>query len=447
MNLSTTPLLTDLYQLTMMQTYYERGMTDTAVFEFFCRKSPESRPFYVAAGLAQLLEWLEQLRFGEEDLAWARDSGHFTEEFIDRLRDFRFTGDVHAIPEGTLCFPEEPLVRVTAPLPEAQLIESRLMNIVHFQTLIATKAARCRLAAPGKQMLDFGMRRAHGAEAALFAARATYIGGFDGTATCAAGARYGVPTAGTMAHSYIQAHEDEAAALEEFALSHPNNVVLLIDTYDTERGARRVADLAPRLAEQGIQIKGVRLDSGDLAQHARTVRQILDEADLRETKIMVSGGLDEFKLARFTNDGAPIDGYGIGSKVDTSADLPFLDCAYKLQEYAGLARRKNSEGKATWPGRKQVYREFDEHGTMRRDLVTLDGEPGAGEPQLLQVMANGQTTSPAESVSEIRDRTQRNLGKLAQAQRRLDDPEPYPVEIAEPIRALAREVDRRQNRP
>ena len=256
MNLSTTPLLTDLYQLTMMQTYYERGMTDTAVFEFFCRKSPESRPFYVAAGLAQLLEWLEQLRFDEEDLAWARDSGHFTEDFIARLRGLRFTGDIHAMPEGTLCFPEEPLVRVTAPLPEAQLIESRLINIVHFQTLVATKAARCRLAAPGKQILDFGMRRAHGAEAGLFAARATHIGGFDGTATCAAGALYGIPTAGTMAHSYIQAHDDEAAALEEFALTHPNNVVLLIDTYDTERGARRVADLAPRLAERGDSDQG-----------------------------------------------------------------------------------------------------------------------------------------------------------------------------------------------
>ncbi|MCG6861595.1 MAG: nicotinate phosphoribosyltransferase, partial [Chromatiaceae bacterium] len=352
-------LLTDLYQLTMLQGYFEQGLTDTAVFEFFARDLPRDRGFYVAAGLEQLVDYLEQARFTPDELDWLKSSGRFSDAFVDWLADWRFTGDLDAMPEGTVCFPNEPLVRVTGPMAEAQLVESRLINIVHLQTLIASKAVRCVLAAPDKLLVDFGMRRAHGADAGLFAARASYIAGFAGSATVLADRLWGIPCFGTMAHSFIEAHGSEVEAFEHFARAQPNNVVLLIDTYDTETAARKLAALAPRLAEQGTPVKAVRIDSGDLNAHARQVRAILDRAGLSSIGIFCSGGLDEHDLVRLRAQGAPIDGFGIGTRLDTSADAPYLDCAYKLQEYAGLARRKRSEGKASWPGRKQVFRTRD----------------------------------------------------------------------------------------
>jgi nicotinate phosphoribosyltransferase len=267
-------LLTDLYQLTMLAGYFERGLTEKAVFELFVRDLPKDRGFYVTAGLEQLLDFLEEARFAPEDLDWLAASGRFSRDFVDWLADWSFAGDVHALPEGTVCFPNEPLVRVTAPMPQAQLVESRLINILHLQTLIASKAARCRLAAPDKLLVDFGMRRAHGAEAGLLAARASYIAGFAGSATVLADRLWGIPSFGTMAHSFIEAHDIEADAFEHFALAQPKNVVLLVDTYDTEAGAGKVAALAPRLAERGISVKAVRLDSGDLDAHSRRVRAI-----------------------------------------------------------------------------------------------------------------------------------------------------------------------------
>ena len=349
-------LLTDLYELTMLQTYYERGMVETAVFElFFRRPARGARNFLLAAGLEQALEFLEQLHVSEAELEWLANTGLFSSGFIDQLARLRFCGDVDAIPEGTPCFPDEPMIRVIAPLPEAQIVESRLMNLLHFQTLIASKAARAVLQAPGRLLVDFGLRRAHGAEAALLAARATYLAGFTGSSTVLAGQRFGVPVFGTMAHSFIQAHASELQAFEHFARSHPQGVTLLIDTYDTEAAARKLAQLGPRLVRDGIRIQAVRLDSGDLADHAFKVRGILDSAGLNEVKIFASSGLDECALRELLSvRQAPIDGFGIGSAMDTSQDLPNLDCAYKLQEYAGRARRKRSEGKATWPGRKQI---------------------------------------------------------------------------------------------
>jgi len=252
MNPSSSALFTDLYQLTMLQGYYAQGMEDTAVFEFFIRRLPASRGFLLAAGLEQVLEYLENLRFTSSELAWVKDSGFFTHDFVDALAELRFTGDVHAMQEGTAFFPDEPILRVTAPLPEAQLIESRIINLLHFQSMIASKAARCVMAAPGKMLVDFGMRRAHGAEAGLLAARANYLAGFTGSATVLAAQEFGIPVFGTMAHSYIETHDDEAEAFEHFAQSQPDNVVLLIDTYDTERGAEKVVALAPRLREQGV---------------------------------------------------------------------------------------------------------------------------------------------------------------------------------------------------
>ncbi|MGD8709879.1 MAG: nicotinate phosphoribosyltransferase, partial [Ectothiorhodospiraceae bacterium] len=349
MDISRTPLLTDLYELTMLQTYYEHGMEGRAVFEFFARDPGPSRPFLLAAGLEQALEWLQNLEFTAEECQWVRDCGHFSPAFAARLNDFHFTGEVRAMPEGTVFFPEEPILQVIAPLPEAQLVESRLMNILHFQSLIATKAARCRVAAGDRMLVDFGLRRAHGGEAGLWAARASYIAGFNATATCLANAFYGVPVAGTMAHSFILAHESEEEAFERFARSHPHNVILLIDTFDTEAAAEKVVALAPGLARDGIRVRGVRIDSGDLADHARRVRRILDDGGLQETTIFASGGLDEYGIRELVADGAPIDGFGVGSKVDTSADLAFLDSAYKLHQYEGEALSKRSEGKADLP--------------------------------------------------------------------------------------------------
>src|SRR5580658_2879320 len=281
------PLLTDLYQINMIQAYLDHGDTETAVFELFVRSLPPRRGFLIAAGLEQALDFLENLRFSEADIAWLKSTGRFGKNLIDTLAAFRFTGEVHAMAEGTVFFANEPILRITAPLPQAQFVESRLINILHFQTLVASKAARCVLAAPNKLLVDFGMRRAHGAEAGLMAARASYIAGFAGTATVLAGEKFGVPLYGTMAHSYIESFNDETAAFEAFARARPDNVVLLLDTYDTEAAARKVVALAPRLQAAGIAIRGVRLDSGDLIALSKSVRGILDRGGLQAVTIFV----------------------------------------------------------------------------------------------------------------------------------------------------------------
>ena len=349
-------LLTDLYQLTMLQAYLHRGMVEPAVFELFVRKLPGQRSFLVAAGLEQALDFLETLAFTDREIDWLARQGGFSDELLARLREFRFTGDVDAMPEGTVFFPDEPILRVTAPLPQAQLAESRLLNIVHLQTLIASKAARIVLAGRGRQLVDFGMRRAHGAEAALFAARASWLAGFDGSATAEAGLQYGIPVFGTMAHSFVQAHRSEREAFENFARARPARPVMLVDTYDTEAAVARVIELYPALEAEGIRIAGVRLDSGDLAAHAKATRAMFDAAGLSHMIVFASGNLDEHRIARLLADEAPIDGFGVGTALDTSSDAPTIDAVYKLQSYAGVARRKRSEGKATWPGIKQVWR-------------------------------------------------------------------------------------------
>lgn len=439
----TTPLLTDLYQLNMMQAYFEHGETKPAVFEFFVRKLPETRGFLMAAGLEQALDYLEGLRFSDDDLDWLERSGRFGPGLLDRLAEFRFTGDVDAMPEGTVFFANEPILRVTAPLPEAQLVETRLINILHFQSLIAAKAARMVLAAPGKVLVDFGLRRAHGAEAGLMAARASYAAGFTGTATMLAGKLFGIPIHGTMAHSFVQAHDDETEAFESFARSRPDNLVLLIDTYDTEAAARKVVDMAPRLKAAGLVVRGVRLDSGDLAALAASVRAILDAGGLTDVTIFASGGLDEHDLVEFRRRSAPIDGFGIGTSLTTSSDAPGLDCAYKLQEYAGLARRKRSAGKATWPGRKQVWRRYGPDGAMIGDVISVEDDRQPGERLLRPVMRAGRRIGDRPTLDEIRATAAKNLAALPAPLRDLDEPASHPVEVAEALVRLAAEVDAR----
>ena len=435
-------LLTDLYQLNMMAAYLEHGLTGTAVFELFVRKLPSRRSFLMAAGLEQALQFLETVSFTPRDLDEIRGLGQFSESFLAYLRSFRFSGDVDAMREGTVFFPDEPILRVTAPLPEAQFVETRLVNLLHFQTVVASKAARMVLAAPGKPLIDYGFRRAHGDEAGLLAARASYIAGFSGTATVAAGIEFGIPVYGTMAHSFIQAHDNETRAFEHFAHSHPRGLVLLIDTYDTERAAGRVVALAPRLAAQGITIAGVRIDSGDLGEHARRVRRILDDGGLPAVKIVASGGLDEDALLALSRAGAPIDSYGVGTSLTTASDAPALDCAYKLQEYAGTARRKRSEGKATWPGRKQVWRRYDEGGRLGRDLVSLAKDRQEGEALLCPAMRGGQCLSDNPDLAAARNHAKDQLARLPEPLARLE-PYTYPVEIGASLRELAAELDRR----
>jgi nicotinate phosphoribosyltransferase len=436
----TSPLTTDLYELNMVQAYLDRGEDKEAVFEFFVRRLPPRRGFLLAAGLEDALDYLETLRFSPDEIDWLKRSGRFRVNLLDYLAGFRFTGDVHAIPEGSVCFAPEPLLRLTAPLPMAQLVESRLINILHYQTLVASKAARMVLAANGKALSDFGLRTAHGAEAGLYSARASYIAVFSGAANVLAGLRYGIPLVGTMAHSYVQTHDNEMQAFEDFARARPDGVVLLIDTYDTEAAAHKVVQLAPKLKRDGISIRGVRIDSGDLIAMAKKVRRILDDGGCKDVIILVSGGVDEDTLQVMAREKAPIAGCGIGVSLGVSTDVPALDCAYKLQEYAGKPRRKRSEGKATWPGRKQVWRTYDAEGRMRGDILSVESDKRDGEPLIAQVMRGGQRVAPAPTFAQMRERAASGLARLPEPLRRLEASD-YPVTIADALKTLAADAD------
>ena len=443
MDIRSSILLTDLYQLTMLQAYMEQEMEETAVFEFFVRKMPKPRGFFMAAGLEQLVQFLENVHFTPWELDWIAKSGLFSKSFVDYLERLRFSGDLHAIAEGTVFFTNEPIARVTAPLPQAQLVETRLINLLQFQTLIASKAARSVLVAGGKPLVDFGLRRAHGAEAGLLAARASYLAGFAGSATVLAEPFYGVPVFGTMAHSFVQAHSAETEAFEHFAEAHPNNVVLLIDTYDTEEGAKKVVELAPRLKGKGITVKGVRLDSGDLSDHAFKVRRILDEGGLPDAQITASGNLDEYAIRAMVAAKAPIDLLAVGTKMTASADVPYLDCAYKLQEYAGLARRKKSEGKATWPGRKQVYRQYNQEGRIEFDILTTADDHQEGEALIQPVMESGKLIGSPRTLMQSREHARLQLTRLPDSLRQLREGETVEVKVSKALHDLAETVDAR----
>lgn len=433
-------LSTDLYELNMVQAYLDHGEDAEAVFEFFVRRLSARRGFLMAAGLETVLDYLETLWFSPEEIEWLAGTKRFRKNLLDYLRDFRFTGNVHAMPEGTVFFPHEPILRITAPLPQAQLIESRIINVMHFQTLIASKAARMVLAASGaspkKSLADFGLRSAHGSEAGLLSARASYIAGFGGVANVEAGMKFGIPIVGTMAHSFVQIHDDESTAFEKFARARPDGVVLLIDTFDTEAGAHKVVSLAPKLKRDGIAIRGVRIDSGDLIAMSRKVRGILDAGGLKDVIILVSGGVDEDFIAKVVAADAPIDGFGVGASLDASSDAPTLDCAYKLQEYRGKPKRKLSEGKVTWPGRKQVWRTVKGNKIVG-DVVTLESASASGESLIVQVMKDGARLTPAKSLDAIRENAGLELSRLPDGLRRIDQAADYPVTISDALKQLA----------
>ncbi|HVM12564.1 MAG TPA: nicotinate phosphoribosyltransferase [Actinomycetota bacterium] len=425
-------LLTDLYELNMAASYLQRGMTGPATFSLFIRGLPRGWGFFVASGLGPALEWLRDLRFEEEDLAYLRGTHGYPDDVLDRFRDLRFTGEVRAVPEGRVVFPNAPLLEVTAPLPEAQLAESFLLNQITYQTAVASKAARCVLAAPDREMVDFSFRRVHGVDAGMAVARATAIAGFAATSNVEAARLLGLRATGTMAHSYIEAFVSEEAAFRAFAEDFPDSVVLLVDTYDTARGVRTAIEVGRELEGRGLRLAAIRLDSGDLAVLARDAREALDAAGLREVRIIASGGLDEHRVADLAS--APIDAFGIGSKVGVASDAPYLDSVYKLVEYEGRPVVKLSTGKATLPGRKQVWR------TSGGDVVGLMHEPAptGGEPLLVEVMRDGAIVGD-HSLAAARDRFRRERDWLPQALRALDA-DPLAVRRTEALDRLTERV-------
>jgi nicotinate phosphoribosyltransferase len=429
-------LLLDLYELTMGESYLANGIADRrATFQLFCRHLPPGWGYLVAAGIADALSYLEELRFAADDLAYLETTGLFGAAFLDRLERLRFGGEVRAMPEGTLFFAGEPVLEVTAPLLEAQLVETAVLNLVHFQSLIAGKAARCVDAAEGRTLVDFGLRRSHGGEAGLKVARSSHLAGFDATSNLLAGRTYGIPVAGTMAHSYVECFEDESAAFAAFTSSYPEGSTLLIDTYDTVEGARGAAQVAHALAERGAHLGGVRLDSGDLLELSRSVRRVLDDAGLPEVTIFASGNLDEREIARLLGHGAPIDGFGVGSRLGVSADAPYLDAAYKLVAFDGRPVLKLSDEKATLPGAKQVWRRRED-GRFAGDVIALLDEPAPpdAEPLLATVMAHG-TGVDCETLGVARARAADQRSALA-PEHRLLEAQPYPVELGTELTAL-----------
>jgi nicotinate phosphoribosyltransferase len=437
-------LLTDLYELTMAQAYFELDMHKTAVFELFVRKLPSTRRFLVAAGLEQIIELIESLRFTCEDIEFLSGLGLFRASFLRYLESVRFTGSVHAMREGTPFFADEPIVRVTGPILEAQLLESRILNIGHFQSLIASKAARCVLAAQGRRLVDFGLRRAHEADAGILAARAAFIAGFDATATVESGRRFGIPLSGTLAHSFIEAHDSEEQAFRSFLKASVGPTTLLVDTYDTERAVRRAIDIDRELARPDAPhpLQAIRIDSGDLAAQARSARAMLDAAGCEHIKIVLSGGLDEHSIADLVRTAVPADAFGVGTSLDTSSDAPALDMAYKLQEYAGKPRRKRSVGKATWPGAKQVFRQRDGSGRATLDRIALIEEGGEGDALLAEVLRDGRRLAPSPTLRDIQQLCRREVAALPAELHRLEEgASSFPVQISDAVRRLAASVD------
>ncbi len=429
-------LLTDLYELNMAASYLRRSMTGQATFSLFVRALPPGRGFLVAAGLADCLQFLEDFSFTPEDLSYLRQAQGYREETLRAFASLRFTGDVRAVPEGRVVFAGEPLLEVTALVAEAQLAETVLLNHVTFQTAVATKAARCVLAAGGAQLVDFSFRRTQGIDAGLAVARASAIAGFAATSNVAAARRHGLAAAGTMAHSFIEAFGDEQQAFTAFAADFPSMTTFLVDTYDTARGVRNAIEVVRRLRLPGPV--GVRLDSGDLAALARMARAMLDEAGLGDARIFASGSLDEYAIAGLVAAAAPIDAYGVGTKMGVSADAPYLDSAYKLVSYDGRPVMKLSAGKTSPPGAKQVYRGPD------GDVLALRDEPPppGHQPLLVPVMRQGQRVSAPEPLTAAVQRCRADMAWLPLTARALRDPVPVPVRISEQLKTLQDQVTR-----
>jgi nicotinate phosphoribosyltransferase len=432
-------LFTDLYELTMAASYFQYGMFDSATFSLFIRGYPAHRAYFVSAGLDDVLSYLEEFHFSEEDLEFLDSTGLFSRDFLNYLSGLRFSGDVFAIPEGRLFFKDEPILEVTGPIIEAQLAESFIINAINLQVIIATKASRCIHAASGRNLIDFSLRRTQGTDAGLKVARASYIGGFGGTSNVLAGKRYDIPISGTMAHSFITSFDEEIDAFQAFADTFPDNTVLLIDTYDTVSGAKKAVDVAKTMSARGKKLKGVRLDSGDMAKLSKEVRKILDVAGLGDVSIFASGGFDEFKIAGVLDNGAQIDAFGVGTKMGVAADAPYTDMAYKLVKYAGRPVLKLSTGKRTLVEEKQVLR-IKEGDSLSKDIISLREEHIEGEPLLKMVMKQGRRQQGVEQLELIRERFKEEFRYLDDAHKALQDPKPYLVEISPGLESLQQQI-------
>lgn len=430
----TIALFVDLYELTMAQAYVAEDMHDEAVFSLFVRRLPERRNYLLACGLDDVLAYLEKLRFESDGLDHLQTLGLFGNRFLDWLADFRFSGEVHAVAEGTPIFADEPILEVTAPIAEAQIAETFIMNQVHLQTTLASKASRVVTAARGRTVVDFGPRRMHGTDAAVKAARAFHIAGVDATSNVFAGKVYGVETRGTMAHSFVQAWDREEDAFRSFVRLYPETV-LLVDTYDTLRGVERVCALA-REMEEDFRVRAIRLDSGDLKQLAFEARRILDDSGLKDVEIFASSSLDEDAIADIVRADAPITGFGVGTNMGVSSDAPSLDIAYKLCAYAGKGRLKTSTGKPVLPGRKQVFRNECE-GFPVGDMIARREEELPGTPLLEPVMRNGHRIAEGSvPLDQAREHAQREIARLPEAIRALESAlTPYPVAVSDALKA------------
>lgn len=435
-------LLTDLYQLTMAQSYYQSQKLEPATFSLFIRSYPPNRSYFVSAGLSDVLDFLETFAVDDDGIDYLHSRRLFTDDFLDFLKTLRFTGEVWAIPEGRLFFKDEPVLEITAPMIEAQIVETFIINQINFQTLIATKAARCVHAARGRAVVDFSLRRTHGIDAGIKVARTSYLAGFAGTSNVLAGGRYGIPIIGTMAHSFVSSFEQEIDAFCAFVASFPNNSILLIDTYDTLAGAHKVVEVAKKMAARGQRLQGVRIDSGDLAELAVAVRKIFDAAGLHEVKITGSGGLDEYDLADFSDANIPYDSYGVGTKMGVSADAPWFDMAYKLVESDGRPVLKLSTGKASWPEKKQVFRLRDGSGRLEKDIIALRNEnvPGA-EPLLKKIMEDGAIIAPLPSLETSRSTFSDEFAHLTDSIKAIRNPAHYPVEFTPQLNALRAKIE------
>ena len=435
-------LFTDLYELTMAQAYFSQGMDAPATFGLTVRSYPPNRGYLVSAGLEDVLEYLSRLQFDDEAIAYLHSLGPFTSDFLDYLRGVRFTGSVRAVPDGRLFFADEPVLEITAPIIEAQLVETYVINQMNLQTSLATKAARCVWAAQGRGIADFASRRTHGSDAAMKMARASYIAGFASTSNVLAASHYGIPPAGTMAHSFISSFPSELDAFRAYAQSFPDRTVLLLDTYDTVAGAWNAVTIAKELEGDGHRLTAVRLDSGDFGELSRQVRRVLDGEGLDYVKVLVSGGLDEYELDALMQVGAPIDLFGVGTKAGVSADAPWSDTVYKLVCFDGRPVMKLSEGKMSLPGTKQIFRRRSECGALSGDIIGLQEEAGPvdAEALLQEVMTSGVRSETPPSATELRDRFRDEFASLAPRFKNLHRPPQFPVSISPRLQRMTAEV-------
>ncbi len=440
-------LLTDLYELTMAASYLENEMTEPATFSLFIRKYPPQRTYFVAAGLEDLLGYAVNFGFSENDLAYLDSVGMFSDDFLHYLKNMRFTGTIRAMEEGTIFFKDEPIVEVTAPVIEAQILETFAINAINLQSMIATKAARCTHAAAGRRLVDFSLRRTHGIDAGLKVARSSYIAGFGATSNVLAGKHYGIPVAGTMAHSYISSFDDEIEAFRAFARSFTKKTVLLIDTYDTLEGARKAAIVGQEMAKEGSKLLGVRLDSGDMAQLSQQTRKILDEAGLENVEIFASSSFDEYKIARTIKEGAKIDAFGVGTKMGVSSDAPYFDIVYKLVQYGGRPIIKLSPGKVNLVGKKQVFRRADSKGRIVEDIIgTADEAIEGASPLLETVVQDGTLVLAHPTLEKIRARFRKNFQNLDEKYKTLDGSLSCPVKLSARLEDVQRGAEASQRK-